>query len=250
MKRVILLLGFFFCLGREPVWAGGNDDPWARLRRMYVAVDSQSPSVEMVAQRDPWQRLRAIYLPFSQAEERRAAVDSEARKGFVRKFHQGLAPYQGIIDQASERFAVPRAVIMAVIMVESGGNAGARTHLSSAKGLMQTIDATFALARRELADMGIHISNDPFDAEASIMAGTWYLSRMYDQCFSDGRMVHRDPSRVSSWRLPLEYYYAGPRHGVKPANKILVFSKGKKRIIDKAGYSAKVLKWVDLMGEG
>jgi len=132
-------------------------------------------------------------------------------------------------------------------MVESGGNPHAAAKTSSAKGLMQTIDATFAEARRALAVQGIKIRNDPFKPRASIMAGTWYLDQMYRQVIRDrGEVLQRNS--ITSWRLPTEYYYAGPGHGRKRSQVVMIYAGGKQIRVDKSGYSSKVLRWAHILG--
>lgn len=70
-------------------------------------------------------------------------------------------------------------------MAESGADPYAKAKTTSAKGLMQTIASTFEMARNGLADQGIRISDDPFDPESSIIAGAWYLDRMYTKAVKD-----------------------------------------------------------------
>ena len=144
-------------------------------------------------------------------------------------------------------YDIPQEVIKAVIMAESGGDNYAKARTTSAKGLMQTIDSTFLMAKKGLEKKGIKISDDPFDPESSIMAGAWYLDRMYEKCIKDGKLISNNREDISSWRYPLEYYYAGPLHGAKEKNRIYVFSNGKKRMIDKRAYSKKIQKWAKIL---
>jgi len=96
---------------------------------------------------------------------------------------------------------------------------------------------------------GMVIEDNPFDPRASIMAGTWYLSRMYDQASKDrGRTVGRRQD-MASWRYPLEYYYAGPGNGRKKKNLVMVYAGGRRITIDKPAYSRKVLRWAKIMDE-
>jgi soluble lytic murein transglycosylase-like protein len=199
------------------------------------------------AQNDPWQVLRAKFLPFSSQEENLARHQGVHARTFQDRFAVRLAPYASMIDAASRRFDIPRALLQAAIMAESGGDSRARAGITSAKGLMQTIDSTFRMARKGLAQKGIVIADDPFDPEASIMAGAWYLDRMYQKAFSDGKMEHEDRNDIGSWRYPLEYYYAGPANGVRSANKIQVYSNGETRIIDKRAYSKKIQSWSQIL---
>ncbi|MCG8617590.1 MAG: transglycosylase SLT domain-containing protein [Desulfobacterales bacterium] len=223
-------------------------DPWAQIRERYKQTPAVDKAIAKNTFDDPWQALRSVFLPFSLEEERQAVVSRPHAKRFSKKFDAALKPYGYIIQRASDLFDIPPAIISAVIMAESAGNPNAAAGITSAKGLMQTIDATFAMARSGLKEMGITIKNDPFDPEASILAGTWYLNRMFERAVRDGRVKGgSDRSSVASWRYPLEYYYAGPGHGAKPENKIMVFSRGQRRIIDKRAYSEKIQTWAQIL---
>jgi hypothetical protein len=199
------------------------------------------------AETDPWQVLRAKFLPFSSQEENLARHQGVHARTFQDRFDVRLAPYETTIDTASRRFDIPRVLLQAVIMAESGGNPKARAGITSAKGLMQTIDSTFSMARAGLSERGFHIPDNPFDPEASIMAGAWYLDRMYHQALSDGKMAKEDRKDIDSWRYPLEYYYAGPGKGIRAENKIQVYSNGESRIIDKRAYSGKIQSWAKIL---
>lgn len=91
-----------------------------------------------------------------------------------------LAPWAAFIDEASQRFEMPRAWIESVIMAESGG----RTHLkgrpitshAGAMGLMQLMPTTYQ-DMRIAEDLGA----DPYDPHDNILAGTAYLRAMYDR---------------------------------------------------------------------
>ena len=260
MKRVVLTVWLCVAL---PVLAGSGpmpdskaepvEDPWVKIRERFGSaalqedrpVTGAGPNPDGTP--DPWVRLRSVFLPFSLDEERRARISPAHADAFSRKFYAVLAPYRDVIRRASRTFDIPEAVIGAVIMAASGGDPRAAATTTSAKGLMQTIDATFARARKGLAGQGIPISGDPFDPEASILAGSWYLDRMFRRAASDGKIPRPDRQRISSWRYPLEYYYAGPGNGAKPQNKIMVFSRGQRRIIDKQAYSGKIQTWAAIL---
>ncbi len=85
------------------------------------------------------------------------------------------------------------------------------------------------------------------DPRASIMAGTWYLDRMYKKALADKKIKNNERKNIVSWRYPLEYYYAGPVCGAKAKNKILIFSKGTQKVIDKRGYSKKIMTWAKII---
>lgn len=95
------------------------------------------------------------------------------------------------IDQASGRFAVPARWILAVMRVESGGDAYAISS-RGAMGLMQLMPGTWVeLSGRY--DLGL----DPFDAHDNIFAGTAYLKELHDRFGSAGFLAayHAGPSR-------------------------------------------------------
>lgn len=237
---ILILFAVVFC---DVLHA--SEDPWSDLRKQYEKTKIKK--VMKKERQDPWKLLRAVYLPFSMSEEKKAAADPETAKKFTRKFNSRLLQYNTIIEKAANRFDIPIEIIKAVIMAESGGDNYAKAKTTSAKGLMQTIDSTFLMAKRGLEKEGVYISDDPFEPESSIMAGTWYLNRMYEKCILDGKIVSQKRNNISSWRYPLEYYYAGPVHGAKKNNKIYVFSNGKKRMIDKRMYSKKIQKWAQIL---
>lgn len=226
------------------------DDPWACLQNSFPksSVSLKSPAVSLKLRRksyksDPWERLRAIVIPFSRADDEKLSrgVDSEVALKVRRK----LKPWQKHIRRAAQLFQVPTAIIEAVIMVESGGNPEARAKTSSAAGLMQTIKATFSAGRRALAAKGIVCANDPFDPQASILVGSWYLKQMFNRAQADGKPGVDDCSAISSWHYPLQYYYSGPGHGRKKASRILIYSGGERILIDKPAYSHKVMVWAE-----
>jgi soluble lytic murein transglycosylase-like protein len=234
------------------------NDSWSQLQKYYrspkepVAVVQKLPQHSAVtstlaAQDDPWSILQTYYVPFTQEDENRASTNPTARRKVAGFLHDKLATYQTIINDAAQRFNIPPTVLGAVIMVESAGNPNARAESSSAKGLMQTIKSTFAGARAGLKAKGIDIPNDPYNPKASILAGSWYLDRMFHQMERDsGRRFDRND--LVAWRKVAEYYYAGPTHGRKRAGVVIMYAGGKRVVVDKAGYSQKVMKWARVLG--
>ena len=231
----------------EPV---KTQDPWACLQKSFPksSVKQQSQVVlqkmqTKVYHNDPWQRLREIVIPFSLADDEKLnrGVGTEVAKKVRRK----LKPWRKHIQRAARLFQVPTAIIKAVIMVESGGNPKAKAKTSSASGLMQTIKATFAEGHRALTAKGIICADDPFDPQASILVGCWYLRRMFDRAQADGKPGVDNRSAISSWHYPLQYYYSGPGHGRKKAPIILIYSGGERILIDKPAYSQKVMVWAE-----
>lgn len=247
-----VLFTFLLLILAVPAYA---DNPWTQLQSFYganqetvlVVKEALQRPTKITEQDDPWAILQTYYVPFTQEEEAAAANNPSVRRKVAGHLHDKLAPYQSIINDAAQRFDVPPAVIGAVIMVESSGNPKARAKTSSAKGLMQTIKATFAEARTGLKSKGIRISNDPYQPKASIFAGSWYFDKMFQQMERDsGRRYDRDD--LATWRKVAEYYYAGPNHGRKRAGVVIIYAGGKRVVVDKAGYAQKVMKWARVMG--
>ncbi len=221
-------------------------NPWQTLQKSF----KHSEHTEVNAREtDPWSKLRAVYLPFTEKEETQALRDPATKNRVAGKFIKALAPYQVTINEAAHLFNIPPEIIAAVIMVESGGNAYAKAQTSSAKGLMQTINATFEEARNGLMRQNIQINESPFIPRASILAGSWYLDKMYKTVQQDNPHLNNNRRNLASWKLPLEYYYAGPGNGQKKENIIIIYSGGKRVMIDKQAYSQKVINWGKIMGK-
>jgi soluble lytic murein transglycosylase-like protein len=223
-------------------------DVWEALQNRYAPESFSKGTEKQGPRHDPWARLRAIYLPFSEAIETAALTDHKAARKVSGHLHKALRPYAHIINDAARRFLIPSEIIGAVIMAESGGNSRAQASTSTAKGLMQTIAGTFRDAREDLMAQGILIEDDPFDPQASIIAGAWYLDRMYRQAAMDRKRPDLKRQDIASWRYPVEYYYAGPGHGRKKKKRVIIYAGGKQVVIDKPAYSRKVLKWAKIMG--
>jgi len=245
IKRIVWLL-LLCCLLFFNVEAS---EPWAALQQQVQLAETENKSHPPIAQQegvDPWQQLQAIFLTFSAQQEHDALRNNDVRKQVRGELHKALKPYQALIDECSQRFNIPREIIAAVIMVESGGNRFAAAPSSSAKGLMQTIDATFKQARLALEKQGIAIEDDPFVARSSIMAGCWYLNHMFKQTVRDGKQVGQRHNHYA-WKQATEYYYAGPGHGRKRSEVVIIYSGGKRVVIDKPLYSKKVLRWAEIL---
>ena len=50
-----------------------------------------------------------------------------------------------------------------------------------------------------------------------------------------------------AWRYPAQYYYAGPGNGRKAADKVIIYSNGRRVVVDKPAYSEKVMRWASIM---
>ncbi len=98
--------------------------------------------------------------------------------------------WKRIIRKASETYRLPESLIAAVIRTESSFQANAVSP-KGARGAMQIMPET----QKELG------LEDPYDAEANVMAGSAYLRRQLD--------------RFGSLDLALAAYNAGPANVVK-----------------------------------
>jgi soluble lytic murein transglycosylase-like protein len=96
-----------------------------------------------------------------------------------------------MIEEASDRFAVPARWIRAVIQIESGGDEHAISP-RGAMGLMQLMSGTWV----ELS-VRYGLGLDPFDPRDNVLAGTAYLREMHDRFGSVGFLAayHAGPSR-------------------------------------------------------
>lgn len=112
-----------------------------------------------------------------------------------------IAAWRPVIDEASARFGVPVAWIVAVMAAESGG----RTHLggrpivsrAGAMGLMQVMPSTYAeLARRH------GLGPDPQDPRDNILAGTAYLAELKARFGYPGLFAayNAGPARYAAFR--------------------------------------------------
>lgn len=99
------------------------------------------------------------------------------------------------VERASARFAIPQALIRAVIAVESGGRVYAVSSMG-AMGLMQLMPETWAELRLRYA-----LGADPFDPCDNVLAGTAYLREMLDRYGDPGFLAayNAGPGRYESY---------------------------------------------------
>lgn len=89
--------------------------------------------------------------------------------------HEVGDPIAAHIAEAAQRFGIPEHWIVAVMRVESAGDARAVSS-AGAQGLMQVMPATWDDLR-----VRHRLGSDPFDPRDNILAGTAYLREMYDR---------------------------------------------------------------------
>jgi hypothetical protein len=152
-----------------------------------------------------------------------------------------ISKYGAVIARSSKLFNIPQKIIIGVILTESGGDPFARAETTSAKGLMQTIDSTFEMAYKALKAQGISIVNDPFDPTASILAGSWYLDRMFHQAVLELKADPYERQELRSWGTAIEYYFAGTRKGINPPNMTELFCRGSHGTLKGQRYAGKVI---------
>lgn len=108
------------------------------------------------------------------------AAVAESRAAAVRTVTKTRNQFAALVDEASERFAVPVNWIGSVINIESAGDVHAKS-ARGAMGLMQIMPATWAELRERYS-----LGNDPYDPHDNILAGTAYLRELLDRYGSPG----------------------------------------------------------------
>ncbi len=106
-------------------------------------------------------------------------------------------PHDAYITEASQRFGIPAAWIIAVMRAESGGVVSAISS-AGAMGLMQVMPDTWA----EL-HIRYRLGHDPYDPRDNILAGTAYLREMWDRYGNVGAMLaayNAGPGRYDEYR--------------------------------------------------
>ena len=107
-------------------------------------------------------------------------------------------PHDAHIAEASQRFGIPAAWIIAVMRAESAGDLRAVSS-AGAMGLMQVMPDTWADLRIRYA-----LGHDPYHARDNILAGTAYLREMWDRYGNVAAMLaayNAGPARYDEYRL-------------------------------------------------
>jgi hypothetical protein len=132
----------------------------------------------MTKSRAPWRQLHVSATILSVALAGAIAMPANAQS------------HDAFIAEASQRFAVPPALISAVMRVESANDPAAVSPVG-AMGLMQIMPATWSMLTTRHG-----LGSKPFEARANILAGAAYLREMLD--------------RYGELALALAAYNAGP----------------------------------------
>jgi membrane-bound lytic murein transglycosylase B len=105
-------------------------------------------------------------------------------------------PYDGLIAEAAQRFAIPAAWIRAIMRIESRGDRRAVSP-KGAMGLMQLMPETWAALRARYG-----FGRDPFDPHDNILAGAAFLREMHDRYGSPGFLAayNAGPGRYEDYR--------------------------------------------------
>lgn len=107
-------------------------------------------------------------------------------------------PHDAHIAEASQRFGIPAAWIIAVMRAESAGDIRAIS-TAGAMGLMQVMPDTWAELR-----IRHRLGLDPYDPRDNILAGAAYLREMWDRYGNVGAMLaayNAGPGRYDEYRL-------------------------------------------------
>ena len=128
-------------------------------------------------------------------------------------------PHGAHIEEASQRFGIPAAWIIAVMRTESAGDVRAISS-AGAMGLMQVMPDTWADLRIRHA-----LGRDPFEPRDNILAGTAYLREMWDRYGNVAAMLaayNAGPGRYDEYRATARPLPAETRAYVAALTPILL----------------------------
>lgn len=185
-------------------------------------------------------------LPFTPEEEEKAATDIKVRKKVRTGLISNIEPFMDHIEEASKLLDVPQPIIISVINTESGGNPKAKNPRSTAKGLMQTIDSTYTMAKNKLKQDYARTISNPYDPRSSILAGTWYLRYVYDWAADRNSILVGGRADIENWKKALMNYYLGPGHERYLEGKYVVYPNGHAEPISNANrYVSKIMRFAE-----
>jgi hypothetical protein len=97
---------------------------------------------------------------------------------------------KGAISQAAKRVGVDESIMLAMAKQESGFNPSAKAGTSSAKGLYQFIDSTWASMSAKYGSQYPELAKGPMDPLASAIAGALYIKENADILKKNGLPVN------------------------------------------------------------
>ncbi len=137
---------------------------------------------------------------------------------------RSLRDFEQSINQSASRYGLPRELIAAVIMTESGFNPQAVSP-KGARGLMQLMPHTWM-------DMGV---SDPHDPAQNISAGSGYLKKMLDMFKGD-------------LTLALAAYNAGPQ-AVRNAGGVPAYAETRQFVAKVMNFYEEYCKGATMAGD-
>jgi len=252
-KKIIFIIISFFFFYLSMLYANSLSDIWSEVIKKYP--EPKPTKEERISISNLYSSLINSY-PDKIFKKSSFIYDDISQYPFYIKRHnftlknaslikKNLKPFRKYIKKASVFFDVPEEIISGVIVQESSCNPKAKAKSSSAKGLMQTIDSTFEFARKNVYKHEI-IINNPYNPYHSIIAGTWYLSYVFELAKQD-YPEYNERKQIIMWEKALEYYYAGPVWGKNPKPIFHAYVNGQKIVIKKSYYSRKVLEYAMIL---
>lgn len=252
---VFVVFGIIFLLNPLIIRA---DDPLKKLVDHFEKGQQKETHKNNTVKKDPLKELIKHFLPFTLEEEESAAKQARKKPRIPTKvggqLWKKVQPYEKHIREASAEFNVPVGVIASVIMLESGGREDVeKPEGSSAQGLMQIVDGTYAALKKRLESRRIYIK-DRYDPHSAILAGTLYLSENFEKARVKHPELDLKRNFIEHWKYPMRYYFAGPDY----EKKKLVYVPEKRQVcLNYSGtlvtlkqvtdYSAKGLRWANLI---
>jgi hypothetical protein len=205
--------------GKNKRWSGMGD-----LARETLKIIDELDQLRKIAKNLPFEELPKEVIQALEEEEKVTTLEPKylmdilptdnkvikRLKAKCFKFDRGVRDVAFIFD-------IPEPVFYGLIYHESGCDPKAKNPKSSARGLTQMIDATWDWSKGHVNkgfNLALRDRNIPDD---SMMAGGWYLNHLFmvaERINGKEKMLSRKD--LASWKIPLQYYYAGEGCGPKP----------------------------------
>lgn len=158
------------------IHSGAPRRPKGRREAALAWTGASTPARLLLFERS----LRAVVPLFVALAVSNAAAVAEPQPAVPTASYRTGNSFADFVEAASRRFGIPVRWILAVIDVESAGDARARSP-KGAMGLMQIMPETWA-------ELGLRhdLGKDPYDPHDNILAGTAYLRELHDRYGSPG----------------------------------------------------------------